>query len=206
MSTSKADFWSVEGWMSASRRETLTYLALKSFNTNSGVQLSTETKSARSRVAYESSLLLHWIDAIVRPEYSSSRCCVIKSPIQSLKFIPLTYFLTITFAPETREQHQLCITWLFTQAYWQELKFVLTKRLGYHLHITWYWLHLGILLQKSCPSSRVNPGTLMWGGSCGEAAWKAKPTEGNHRSFPKACNKCVHSKHHLTNIKAELFN
>ena len=82
MSTSKADFWSVEGWISASRRETLTYLAPKSFNTNSGVQLSTETKSARSRVACESSLLLHWIDAIVRPEYSSSRCCVIKSPIQ----------------------------------------------------------------------------------------------------------------------------
>ena len=98
MSTSKADFWSVEGWISASHRETLTYLAPKSFNTNSGVQLSMETKSARSRVACESSLLLHWIDAIVQPEYSSSRCCVIKSPIQSLEFIPLTYILTITFA------------------------------------------------------------------------------------------------------------
>ena len=43
-------------YLSQNTQKTLTYLAPKSFNMNSGVQLSME---ARSRVACESSLLLH---------------------------------------------------------------------------------------------------------------------------------------------------
>ncbi len=161
MSTSKADFWSVEGWISASRRETLTYLAPKSFNTNSGVQLSMETKSARSRVACESSLLLHWIDAIVRPEYSSSRCCVIKSPIQSLEFIPLTYFLTthgsqtsspvaVTVWPEMEFFHPLFLSRLefLKAAFWALFFFWFSSMISPTL-----WKILYICLPMTPPSA-----------------------------------------------------